>query len=115
MNKILGLANRARKITLGTENTINSIRANKVKLVLLANDASDNTKKKVNDKCNYYKVKVVELFNSKEMSSSLGKRSNIMVVGITDQGFSNLLLNQKKEVKNYGQKSKSNEKRKKRE
>lgn len=115
MNKILGLAYRARKVVFGTESTINNLRTNKVKLILLANDASDNTKKKVYDKCKYYNVNVIELLNSKEMSNSIGKKSNIMVIGITDQGFSNLLLNQKKDVKEYGQKTKSNKQRKKRE
>lgn len=115
MNKILGLAKRANKVVLGTEITINSVRRNKVKLVLLATDASENTKKLVYDKTNYYNVKVLEELSSLELSSSLGKKNNIMVVGITDHGFSNLLLNQKKEVNNYGQETEYNKKGKKRE
>lgn len=95
MNKIIGLASRARKITTGTEITINSVRKGKIKLVLLANNASNNTKKHVSDKCSHYKVQVIEDFSSEELSQAAGK-NNIMVVGITDSGFSKLILDQKR-------------------
>ena len=48
---MLGLANAARALVNG-ETLIKSISANKVELVLIANDASDNTKKKITDKYN---------------------------------------------------------------
>ena len=91
----IGLATRARKVTTGTDNTIKSVRKGKVKLVLLATNASENTKKLVNDKCKHYKVEVLEVLDSIELSNAAGK-NNIMVVGITDIGFSNLILNQKR-------------------
>lgn len=94
MNKILGLANRARKLTVGTEFTIKGVRNGKVKLVILASDASSNTQKLVNDKCGTYKVEIV-MGNSFEMSNAIGK-NNIMVIGIIDKGFSDLILNQKR-------------------
>lgn len=52
---MLGLANAARALVNG-ETLIKSISANKVELVLIANDASDNTKKKITDKCQFYHV-----------------------------------------------------------
>lgn len=95
---------RARKLVTGTDMTINEVRKSKVKLVLLAKDASDNTKKKVYDKCKFYDTKVLEIFTSEELSNPIGKK-NIMVLGITDQGFSKNLLNQIKEVNKNGQKT----------
>lgn len=95
MLKIIGLASRARKVTTGTDMTISSVRNSKIKLVFLATNASDNTKKHVSDKCKHYNVEVIEEFDSIELSQATGKR-NIMVVGITDNGFSKLLLDQKR-------------------
>ncbi|MCR1808964.1 L7Ae/L30e/S12e/Gadd45 family ribosomal protein [Haploplasma modicum] len=97
MINLLGLAARARKITSGTEITINGVRSKKVKLVLLATNASDNTKKLVYDKCKTYDTKVIELYDSIALSNAIGK-NNIMVVGIIDIGFSNKMLKLEKEV-----------------
>jgi ribosomal protein L7Ae-like RNA K-turn-binding protein len=97
MINLLGLAARARKITSGTEITINGVRSKKVKLVLLATNASDNTKKLVYDKCKTYNTKVIELYDSIALSNAIGK-NNIMVVGIIDIGFSNKMLKLEKEV-----------------
>ena len=59
MNKkylnLLGLANVAKGIVSG-ETLIKSIAANETKLVVIANDASANTKKKITDKCHFYHV-----------------------------------------------------------
>lgn len=95
MNKILGLARRAGKVVIGTNLTIKSLRNNKVKLILLANDASLNTKKMVYDKAKHYNCLVVESLDSNEISTSIGK-SNIMVIGILDEGFSKKILSLKK-------------------
>lgn len=49
---MLGLANAARALVNG-ETLIKSISANKVELVLIANDASDNTKRKLQINVNF--------------------------------------------------------------
>lgn len=104
MIKILGLARKAGKVVIGTDLTVNEVRKNRVKVVLLASDASNNTKKLIYDKCQFYKVFVIDTYSSAEISNSIGKE-NIKVIGISDEGFSKLLLSQKKEVMNYGQKT----------
>lgn len=43
---ILGLAYRARKLSIGEETIIKDIQSNRVKLVLLANDIGPQTRKK---------------------------------------------------------------------
>ena len=62
MNKkylnLLGLANVAKGIVSG-ETLIKSIAANETKLVVIANDASANTKKKLVDKCTSYNVEYI--------------------------------------------------------
>lgn len=86
----LGLAYRARKLVIGTEMTIESIRKQKVFLVILAHDASELTKKKIIDKSHFYQVEVSQALSSRQLSDAIGKKG-VKVVGITDRGFSQLL------------------------
>lgn len=94
MDRTLGLAYRAAKIIVGTEKTVFALRKGHVKLVILATDASDNTKKKIHDKARTYGARVIEAISTERMSRAIGKRG-IKVIGITDQGFSRLLMNHK--------------------
>ena len=82
---MLGLASRARKITSG-ETLIHDIRNKKVHYVIIADDASDNTKKKIIDKCNFYKVDYVIEGSIDDLSIAVGK-FNRVAVGILDKGF----------------------------
>ena len=84
---LLGLAARARKITCG-DILLKDIRARRVFLVLIADDASDNTKKKYTDKCSYYHIDHMIVGNIDELSLAIGK-DNRVAVGIKDQGFAN--------------------------
>lgn len=90
MNKsylnILGLANAARKVITG-ETLLKSIKSNKISLVLIAANASENTKKKITDKCHYYHI---QYYIVDEESDILGKaigKENRVAVGIADRGF----------------------------
>ena len=56
----------------------------------LANDASDNAKKRIKDKAKYYNVEVDDSYSSFELSTAIGK-SGRMVVGITNSGFVKIL------------------------
>lgn len=90
MIKNLGLAFRAGKVVSGTDTVIEKLRKKQLYLILLASDASDNTKKKINDKAKTYETKVIETYDSQTISISIGK-SNIKVIGITDEGFSKII------------------------
>ncbi|MGG5343781.1 YlxQ-related RNA-binding protein [Enterococcus sp. AZ192] len=82
---LLGLAMRAGKLVTGEELTLADIRSNKAKFVFVAADASENTRKKIKDKCSYYKVPTDESFTQSEISHAIGRTR--MIVGINDQGF----------------------------
>ena len=86
----LGLAYRARKISVGTELSIEKMRQKKAVLIVLAKDASENTKKKIRDKASYYGIDVLESLTSEQLSQSIGK-TNIKVIAILDEGFKNIL------------------------
>lgn len=82
---LLGLANRARMLVTG-ETVINDLKKGLVKCVIVASDASENTKKRMMNKCAYYNVPVFVYGSSDELSRAIGKR-NRMSVGILDEGF----------------------------
>lgn len=88
--QMLGLAARARKLTTGEELVLSDVRAKRAKLVILSNDASDNTNKKLSDKCNSYNVEK-HVFGSREsLGHAIGKESRV-VLAVTDSGFAKKL------------------------
>jgi ribosomal protein L7Ae-like RNA K-turn-binding protein len=60
-------------------------------LVLVASDASLNTKKLFNDKCNYRNVLLKE-FETKEVIGKLIGKENRAVIAVIDEGFSKAVL-----------------------
>ena len=82
---LLGLAQRARKLESGSPTVLTSIRSKQARLVIIADDASLNTKKQFLDKCDYYKVPSYILFTKEELSQALGKERT--VCAFTDNGF----------------------------
>lgn len=86
----LGLANRARKLISGEELVVREVRKQKAKLVLLASDASENTKKKVTDKCSYYNVSVRMVSDRYTLGQAIGKDARV-VVAVMDEGFAKKL------------------------
>jgi ribosomal protein L7Ae-like RNA K-turn-binding protein len=94
MDKILsfiGLATKAGKTLSGEFSVENAIRDGKAKLVIVAGDASDNTKKKFRDKCAYYKVDIREYSDKSGLGSATGAQFRA-VIALTDSGFAKSLL-----------------------
>lgn len=89
---LLGLASRARKIVSG-ETLIMNIRNKNVSYVIIAEDASDNTKKKISDKCKSFDVQYSIEGSSDELSKAIGKH-NRMAIGIMDVGFAKKIKEQ---------------------
>ncbi|MDP4170491.1 MAG: YlxQ family RNA-binding protein [Bacillota bacterium] len=88
---LLGIANRARKITSGEELSVKEIQRGKAKLVLLSADASANTTKKITDKCKSYDVPLKLVDNRQSLGQAIGKEARV-VVAVMDDGFANKLL-----------------------
>lgn len=83
--QLLGLALRAGRLISGEELTIRSIQKNEAKLVIVASDASENTREKMKNKCQFYNVPISTEFTSDEISQSIGK--NRSICAFTDKGF----------------------------
>lgn len=84
---ILGLARRAGAIAMGTNSVLEAVRKGKARLVLLASDASDNTKKQLLDKASFYKIPVQTLpYGMLELGHAVGK-DHTVAVAILEEGF----------------------------
>ena len=82
---LLGLAMRAGKIK--SESVIlNELKKKQIKLVILASDASSNTLKQMNNKCNSYQVPLRVFGTRNELGLAIGKSDRVNI-GITDNGF----------------------------
>lgn len=81
---------RAGKLVSGDESVMKAIRSGSAKLVIVAEDASDNTLKKFTDKCRYYDVPIVQCCSRNELGRSIG-REHRAVVAVTDQGFARMI------------------------
>lgn len=83
---LLGIAMRAGKLITGDDTLLKAIRSRKVLLVIVAGDASDNTKKKYRDKCSTYQVTLIEALDRFSLGQAIGKAERVLI-GITDAGF----------------------------
>lgn len=82
---LLGMAVRARKVNSG-DAVIEDIRKKKAKLIVICEDASENTIKKITDKCRYYGIEYVYAGHSDDLNHAMGTY-NRKAVSIIDAGF----------------------------
>ena len=82
----IGLATRARRLVSGEDTCQRQLRAGKGQLCIVAEDASDNTKKRFSNMCNYHKVEIVFFGQKEELGKFTGKEIRTVIV-ITDDGF----------------------------
>ncbi len=79
---MLGLAARGRNVVSGELQTLNAVKDGSAMLVIVAEDASENTKKLFSDKCSFYEVPL-RMYGSREaLGRAIGKemRSSLAVV-----------------------------------
>ncbi len=86
----MGLAVKAGKLLSGEEACERAIKSSNVKLIVVAADASLNTKKKFTDKCKYRNVEI-RFFGTKELMGRYVGKNIRSVVAIVDEGFARKL------------------------
>ena len=93
---MIGLAERAGKVVSGEFSTEKAVKSKKACLVVLASDASANTRKHFSDMCAYRNVPLCIYGNKEELGHAIGKqmRANLAV---TDQGFADSIRERIKE------------------
>lgn len=88
---LIGLAKRAGKIAGGDFSVTVSIKEKKAELVILAADASDNTKKSMINSCKYHNIRYIEYGTTEALGQYTGSgiRASIAVL---DKGFAEAIL-----------------------
>lgn len=83
---LLSLAARGRNVVSGEFSTESVIKDGSAMLVIVAEDASDNTKKLFYDKCAFYEVPIYTYGTKEELGHAMGKeeRSSLALV---DEGL----------------------------
>ena len=85
----LGLCARARKITVGVPMICEAMKKggkDAPRLVFEASDTSENTHKRISDRCGYYEVKLVRLnSDGAALAAAVGKSSAVGAVSVADE------------------------------
>lgn len=89
----LGLATRAGKIQSGEFSTEKSVKSGKAELVIVAEDASDNTKKKFKNMCTFYEVPFYVYGTKEALGACIGKEFRASLA-LEDTGFCNAIVKQ---------------------
>lgn len=90
IQSLLSLCQRAGKIVTGEDTVEINIKKGSAFLVIIAGDASENTKNKFVNKCKYYNVPYFICYTKEELSSCIGKY-NRSVYAITEVNFAEKL------------------------
>lgn len=88
---MLGFAMKSGKIITGDDTCEMFMKKRKIKLLIVAADASENTKDKFRFLTRQAEVQIIEISTKEELSQAIGKY-NRAVIGITDRKFANALL-----------------------
>ncbi len=82
----LGLCLKAGKLVTGEEGVLKAIRANNAKVIILAENASANTTKRITNAASFYNIPVVTFSTKEAIGAALGKNIRA-VVAVMDEGF----------------------------
>lgn len=91
IQRLLGLARRARKVAAGTRGVWQALQAGRVRLLLLSRDILGRSENRFGVEAKRRGVPVVALFSREELGGVLGDRPR-EVVGVSDDGFANGIL-----------------------
>ena len=87
MNKALsmiGLSYKAGLLKSGEASVENAIKSNEACLVIVAEDASDNTRKKFTDMCKFRNVPIVFFSTKEELGHAIGKEERASLAVLDD-------------------------------
>ncbi len=82
----LGLAQRGRKLVSGEFSTEDAVKKGKACVVIIAGDASENTKKQFRNMCDFYQVPCYEFADKETLGHAVGKELRASLA-LTDAGL----------------------------
>ena len=88
---MIGLATRARKVVSGEFSTEKSVKSGRGFLVLVADDASQNTKKKFQNMCDFYEVPIYFIADKEELGKFCGKEFRASLA-VQDENFAKAIM-----------------------
>lgn len=88
LSRMLGLAARARMLSVGADIACDVVRSGISKVVMVAHDASDNTKKRVFNCTKYYETACYEIpIGQNDLGHILGKRGACSALSLNDRNM----------------------------
>ena len=90
---LLGLAMKAGQLVSGEFLTEKAVKSMKATLVIVAEDASDNTKKMFTNMCTYYEVPLYFWGKKEDLGACIGREYRA-AVALTDPGFRDAVVKQ---------------------
>ena len=88
---LIGLAMKAGKLVAGTDACLEQMEKKTVKIILVAQDASERTKTKFEQEAKKCNIPIYKVLSIDEISKAMGK-NNKAVIGIKEAGFSNKIM-----------------------
>ena len=83
---MLGIAAKAGSVASGEFSTEKAVKEGRAYLVIVAQDASDNTKKMFSDMCTFYKVPIAFYSDKVSLGHAIGKEFRASLA-VLDEGF----------------------------
>lgn len=87
---LLGLCKRSGNVAAGETAAEQAVRKEKAALLVLAEDASANTKKKFRNSAAYYGIPLVETGRKEELGRAIGAEQR-SILAVTEEGFARKL------------------------
>ena len=77
--RLIGLAMRAGKVKFGSDSCMEAIIQNKIKVLLVAKDASERTKTNFKRLCHDKNIPIYEEFEEYDLSHAIGKQNKVII------------------------------------
>ena len=91
ISSYIGFAMKSGKLVSGEFSVEKAVKEGKAQIAVIAEDASDNTKKKFKNMCDYYGVYCTILKSKEELGRIIGKEYRACVA-INDRGLADALI-----------------------
>ena len=88
---MIGLATKAGKVASGEFSTEKEVKSARAYLVIVAGDASENTKKKFRNMCSFYEVPIFFFSDKESLGRAMGKEYRACLA-VQDENFAKAIM-----------------------
>lgn len=99
---MISIAAKGRNVVSGEFSTEKAVKSFKAFLVVVALDASDNTKKMFHNMCDFYEVPIIEYGDKETLGNALGQQMRASAA-ITDEGIAKSILKKLDDDKKFSE------------